>query len=98
MVEDISCKEHIGEDEDNCDHSFILKDDLGYVCRICGIIERAIETIIEVQFNKVSYFCLSFSLTHLHLLMYTIASILYWLISSVSLPEIVLPWVLNFIC
>jgi DNA repair and recombination RAD54-like protein len=30
-----------------------LKDDIGYVCRICGVIERAIYTIIEIQFNKV---------------------------------------------
>jgi DNA repair and recombination RAD54-like protein len=41
------------EDEDYCDHSFVLKDDIGYVCRICGVIERAIYTIIEIQFNKV---------------------------------------------
>ncbi|XVF45340.1 hypothetical protein PTKIN_Ptkin02bG0198100 [Pterospermum kingtungense] len=43
--------ERMSEDED-CDHSFILKDDLGYVCRICGVIERGIETIIDVQYNK----------------------------------------------
>ncbi|KAK2665393.1 hypothetical protein Ddye_003967 [Dipteronia dyeriana] len=30
-----------------------IEDDLGYVCRICGVIERRIETIIDVQFNKV---------------------------------------------
>jgi DNA repair and recombination RAD54-like protein len=41
------------EDEDYCDHSFVLKDDIGYVCRICGVIEKAIDTIIEIQFNKV---------------------------------------------
>ncbi|KAE8724674.1 isoflavone reductase-like protein [Hibiscus syriacus] len=44
--------ERMSEDED-CDHSFVLKDDIGYVCRICGVIDRGIETIIEVQFNKV---------------------------------------------
>lgn len=43
----------MGEDGDDCDHSFVLKDDLGYVCRICGVIDRGIETIIDVQFNKV---------------------------------------------
>ncbi|PPS06501.1 hypothetical protein GOBAR_AA14145 [Gossypium barbadense] len=43
--------ESMSEDED-CDHSFVLKDDLGYVCRICGVIERGIETIIEIQYNK----------------------------------------------
>ncbi|KAK8522136.1 hypothetical protein V6N13_115111 [Hibiscus sabdariffa] len=49
--EDLS-SERMSEDED-CDHSFVLKDDIGYVCRICGVIERGIETIIEIQYNKV---------------------------------------------
>ncbi|XVE93689.1 hypothetical protein REPUB_Repub01dG0215800 [Reevesia pubescens] len=40
------------EDDEDCDHSFVLKDDLGYVCRICGVIERGIETIIDIQHNK----------------------------------------------
>lgn len=53
MVEDNSSDEHMGEDADDCDHSFVLKDDLGYVCRVCGVIDRGIETIIDVQFNKV---------------------------------------------
>ncbi|XP_050226318.1 protein CHROMATIN REMODELING 35-like [Mercurialis annua] len=34
-------------DEEECDHSFLLKDDLGYVCRICGIIQRSIENIFD---------------------------------------------------
>lgn len=38
------------EDED-CDHSFVLKDDLGYVCRVCGVIDRGIETIFEFQYK-----------------------------------------------
>ncbi|XP_028186576.1 protein CHROMATIN REMODELING 35-like [Glycine soja] len=42
--------EEVKEDED-CDHSFILKDDLGYVCRVCGIIDRGIETIFEFQYK-----------------------------------------------
>lgn len=37
---------------EGCDHSFILKEDIGYVCRICGLIQRAIETIIEFQYAK----------------------------------------------
>jgi DNA repair and recombination RAD54-like protein len=41
-----------GED---CDHSFVLKDDIGYVCRICGVIDRGIETIFEFQYNKVRF-------------------------------------------
>lgn len=40
------------ESEDNCEHSFILKDDIGYVCRICGKIQKAIKDIIEYQFPK----------------------------------------------
>ncbi|XP_023513053.1 protein CHROMATIN REMODELING 35-like [Cucurbita pepo subsp. pepo] len=36
----------------DCDHSFLFKDDLGYVCRICGVIDRGIETIFEFQYNK----------------------------------------------
>ncbi|KAE8659466.1 serine/threonine-protein kinase AFC1-like [Hibiscus syriacus] len=49
--EDPSC-ERMSEDDEDCDHSFVLKDDLGYVCRICGVIERGIETIIDIQYNK----------------------------------------------
>ncbi|OMO96573.1 SNF2-related protein [Corchorus olitorius] len=44
---------HMSEDEDVCDHSFVLKDDIGDVCRICGVIGRGIENIIEIQFSKV---------------------------------------------
>ncbi|XP_017230416.1 protein CHROMATIN REMODELING 35 [Daucus carota subsp. sativus] len=40
------------DDEDDCEHSFILKDDIGYVCRICGVIQKKIETIIEYQYAK----------------------------------------------
>ncbi|XP_022634657.1 protein CHROMATIN REMODELING 35-like isoform X2 [Vigna radiata var. radiata] len=39
------------ESDEECDHSFILKDDIGYVCRVCGIIERGIETIFEFQYK-----------------------------------------------
>ncbi|CAL1384905.1 unnamed protein product [Linum trigynum] len=44
--------DYMEDDDELCDHSFILKDDIGYVCRICGVIERGIESIIEVQFYK----------------------------------------------
>ncbi|KAL8060362.1 hypothetical protein ABFX02_02G020200 [Erythranthe guttata] len=40
------------EDEYECEHSFILKDDIGDVCRVCGVIRRGIETIIEYNFSK----------------------------------------------
>ncbi|EPS74542.1 hypothetical protein M569_00205, partial [Genlisea aurea] len=38
--------------EEDCEHSFILKDDIGDVCRICGVIGRGIESIIEYNFSK----------------------------------------------
>ncbi|XP_043710776.1 protein CHROMATIN REMODELING 35-like [Telopea speciosissima] len=41
-----------GRGGEECDHSFVLKDDLGYVCRVCGIIERGIETIFDFQWIK----------------------------------------------
>ncbi|KAF8377898.1 hypothetical protein HHK36_031286 [Tetracentron sinense] len=52
-----SAVEHSGEEEEEgegeeCDHSFVLKDDLGYVCRVCGVIERGIETIFDYQWIK----------------------------------------------
>ncbi|PRQ23863.1 putative DNA helicase chromatin remodeling SNF2 family [Rosa chinensis] len=37
---------------EECDHYFILKDDLGLVCRICGVIQKGIDTIFEFQYNK----------------------------------------------
>ncbi|KZV52623.1 hypothetical protein F511_07016 [Dorcoceras hygrometricum] len=40
------------ESEIECQHTFILKDDIGDVCRICGVIKRGIETIIEYNFSK----------------------------------------------
>ncbi|OMO75593.1 SNF2-related protein [Corchorus olitorius] len=40
------------DDEEVCDHSFIIKDDVGRVCRICGIIETGIETLIDIQYSK----------------------------------------------
>ncbi|EXB34845.1 Helicase ARIP4 [Morus notabilis] len=50
---DHSQNKQVMEDEENCEHSFLLKDDLGYVCRICGVIDRGIETIFKFQYNKV---------------------------------------------
>ncbi|KAF5203991.1 Chromatin remodeling [Thalictrum thalictroides] len=43
-----------GEDEEgeDCDHSYLLKDDLGYVCRVCGVIKKSIETIFDFQWGK----------------------------------------------
>lgn len=50
---DPSADEPSGECGEACDHSFILKDDLGLVCRICGIIQKGIETIFEFQYSQV---------------------------------------------
>lgn len=35
-----------------CSHSFTLEDDLGYVCTLCGLIGRSIETIFEFHWSK----------------------------------------------
>ncbi|KAL0927187.1 hypothetical protein M5K25_001350 [Dendrobium thyrsiflorum] len=44
------------EKEEECCHSFILKDDLGIVCRVCGVVQRSIETIFDFQWTKQNYF------------------------------------------
>lgn len=35
-----------------CSHSFTLEDDLGYVCTLCGLIGRSIETVFEFHWSK----------------------------------------------
>ncbi|CAN6843200.1 unnamed protein product [Brassica oleracea] len=37
---------------EDCEHSFIHKDDVGEVCRVCGLIKTPIENIIEVVYYK----------------------------------------------
>ncbi|CAN8248046.1 unnamed protein product [Cochlearia groenlandica] len=37
---------------EDCEHSFILMDDMGYVCRVCRVIDKSILDIIDVQFSK----------------------------------------------
>ncbi|KAL1801816.1 hypothetical protein ACET3Z_030463 [Daucus carota] len=44
--------EYVTDEEEDCEHSYILKDDIGYVCRICGVIQKRIESIIEYQYAK----------------------------------------------
>ncbi|KAL0334698.1 UNVERIFIED_CONTAM: protein CHROMATIN REMODELING 35 [Sesamum radiatum] len=51
-AEDAALDEYDAGDEEECEHSFILKDDIGDVCRICGVIRRGIEKIIEYNFSK----------------------------------------------
>ncbi|XP_010932641.1 protein CHROMATIN REMODELING 35 [Elaeis guineensis] len=40
------------EEEEECKHSPVLQDDLGIVCRICGVIQKSIDTIFEYQWAK----------------------------------------------
>ncbi|GMH23587.1 hypothetical protein Nepgr_025430 [Nepenthes gracilis] len=47
-----SFDEHSLEEDEDCDHSYVLRDDLGYVCRVCGVIKKGIESIIEFQYIK----------------------------------------------
>ncbi|MCL7046709.1 hypothetical protein MKW94_028414 [Papaver nudicaule] len=42
----------VEEERKECEHSSVLKDDLGYVCRICGVIEKRIEQIFDFQWGK----------------------------------------------
>lgn len=49
---DQSSDDHVMEDDEGCDHSYVLKDDIGYVCRVCGVVQRAIETIFDFQYIK----------------------------------------------
>lgn len=51
---EISHKEPKEDEVEDCEHSFILMDDMGYVCRVCGVIEKSILDIIDVNFSKVS--------------------------------------------
>ncbi|KAF7007220.1 hypothetical protein CFC21_022173 [Triticum aestivum] len=37
---------------DDCHHDFVMKDDLGIVCRVCGLIQQRIENIFELQWKK----------------------------------------------
>jgi DNA repair and recombination protein RAD54 and RAD54-like protein len=40
-------------EENNCNHDIRIHDDLGHVCRICGMIVRRAELIIDYQWKKV---------------------------------------------
>lgn len=49
---DNSRNESKTDEVEDCEHSFILKDDMGYVCRVCGVIDKSILDIIDVNFSK----------------------------------------------
>ncbi|KAK6924579.1 hypothetical protein RJ641_010779 [Dillenia turbinata] len=40
------------EIENDCYYQFFLNEDIGDVCRVCGVIGRAINTIIDFQYIK----------------------------------------------
>lgn len=51
--------EHEQQDGEDCEHSFRLIDDIGSVCRICGYVQKTIESIIDFEYAKVRVFSLS---------------------------------------
>ncbi|KAI3990144.1 hypothetical protein MKX01_029122 [Papaver californicum] len=46
------CGETVIEKSKGVYHSFVLKDDQAYICRICGMIEKSIEQISDFQWGK----------------------------------------------
>ncbi|XBI69729.1 hypothetical protein VPH35_064372 [Triticum aestivum] len=61
----LACSKTIGSDHsivpseknnsevvDDCHHDFLMKDDLGIVCRVCGLIQQRIENIFEINWKK----------------------------------------------
>lgn len=47
-------KEVDNEKEDNdCTHDIRIHEDLGHVCRVCGMIVRRADSIIDYQWKKV---------------------------------------------
>ncbi|KQJ95949.1 protein CHROMATIN REMODELING 35 [Brachypodium distachyon] len=61
--EELPDEKELGEkDVDNdCNHDIRIHEDLGHVCRVCGLIVRRADTIIDYQWKKASrsrsYFC-----------------------------------------
>ncbi|CAN1269458.1 Protein CHROMATIN REMODELING 35 [Linum perenne] len=51
-AKELSSNANFQEDEDCCEHVLIYKEDIGDVCRICGLISREITSIVDVQFIK----------------------------------------------
>lgn len=41
-----------GNTQEECVHSVIFKEDLGFVCRVCGIVEKSIENVFDYQWVK----------------------------------------------
>jgi hypothetical protein len=43
------------EVDTDCNHDIRIHEDLGHVCRVCGVIVRKADTIIDYQWKKVCY-------------------------------------------
>ncbi|KAF2922514.1 protein CHROMATIN REMODELING 35 isoform X1 [Oryza sativa Japonica Group] len=55
--EDMSNEKDVDDEnemDDDCNHDIRIHEDLGHVCRICGMIVRKAETIIDYQWKKAS--------------------------------------------
>ena len=53
----IEKEEDHGKVEDvDCNHDIRIHEDLGHVCRVCGMIVRRAESIIDYQWKKVCNF------------------------------------------
>ncbi|CAL9054129.1 unnamed protein product, partial [Musa banksii] len=50
---DTSDDQALVQQEEECNHSYLLQDDFGLVCRICGVIQKRIDTIFDFQWTKV---------------------------------------------
>ncbi|CAM0942865.1 unnamed protein product [Alopecurus aequalis] len=55
-VEDVASEKEVVEKEvdTDCNHDIQIHDDLGHVCRVCGMIVRRADTIIDYQWKKAS--------------------------------------------
>ncbi|EEF32039.1 conserved hypothetical protein [Ricinus communis] len=49
LLQILPLNESMQVDEEECDHSFFLKDDPGYVCCVCGVIQNSSNIICEFQ-------------------------------------------------
>ncbi|CAA6662769.1 unnamed protein product [Spirodela intermedia] len=43
----------VQEHPEDCEHDYLLKDDIGVVCQVCGVIKKRISTIFDYQWRKV---------------------------------------------
>ncbi|CAA7399185.1 unnamed protein product [Spirodela intermedia] len=42
----------VQEHPEDCEHDYLLKDDIGVVCQVCGVIKKRISTIFDYQWRK----------------------------------------------